>query len=256
MKKHPFFGVVVATAILSPLMLLGIFSIGKGWPFPKIFPENWSLQNWSDAFTASSGLGQSLGLSLGIGACVAFLATISGFFSARSLAKSSRKNTWLMLAYLPYVLSPVMYAACLQVSFLFLGISGKITGVMLGHFLLAYPFAVILFTGFWNARMEAMAQLAATLGANPVSSYLKVLFPVAKGVLFVCFFQTFLLSWFEYGLTVLIGVGKVPTLTVKVYQYVTEANIHLAALAGCLLVLPPTLMLWINKRYLFTRITL
>ena len=47
---------------------------------------------------------------------------------------------------------------------------------------------------------------------------------------------------------VIIGYGKVQTLTVKVYQFLTEANIFYAALNCCLLILPPVLLLWMNKR--------
>lgn len=67
----------------------------------------------------------------------------------------------------------------------------------------------------------------------------------------MCFFQAFLISWFEYGLTTLIGIGKVQTLTVKVFQYIGEANIFHAALASLLLALPPAGLLWVNKQVLF-----
>lgn len=101
--------------------------------------------------------------------------------------------------------------------------------------------------------MRSMEQLVATLGGNTWQTYIKVLLPVAKGALLVCFFQTFLISWFEYGLTTIIGVGKVQTLTVKVFQYISEANIFYAALASCLLVAPPIVLLWINKRFVFVK---
>ncbi len=70
-------------------------------------------------------------------------------------------------------------------------------------------------------------------------------------MLLICFFQTFLISWFQYGLTLLIGAGKVQTLPIKVYDYVNEANIFYAAMASCLLILPPAALLWVNKRFVF-----
>jgi len=45
--------------------------------------------------------------------------------------------------------------------------------------------------------------------------------------------------------------GQVKTLTLKVYDYVGEANVFYAALASCLLIFPPALLLWANKRFLF-----
>jgi putative spermidine/putrescine transport system permease protein len=79
----------------------------------------------------------------------------------------------------------------------------------------------------------------------------KVLLPLAKGMLIICFFQTFLLSWFEYGLTSIIGLGKIQTLTIKVFMYIKEANYFYGALSSCLLVLPPVILLYLNKKYIF-----
>jgi putative spermidine/putrescine transport system permease protein len=75
--------------------------------------------------------------------------------------------------------------------------------------------------------------------------------PLAKSTLLLCFFQCFLISWFEYGLTHFIGAGKVKTLTVSVFSYVNEANPFLAALAGFLLILPSVLLLLANKKLIF-----
>ena len=118
--------------------------------------------------------------------------------------------------------------------------------------MIAYPFAVIICTGHWNEELRSMEQLVLTLGGSQIDAYKRVILPVSKGILLVCFFQTFLISWFEYGLTTLLGVGKVQTLTLKVYQFVNEANPYLAALASWLLFIPPAILLWINKRFVFT----
>src|SRR5262249_62243642 len=86
-------------------------------------------------------------------------------------------------------------------------------------------------------------------GTAPLSR--RALLPLSRGALLLCFFQTFLISWFQYGLTILIGGGAVETLPMKVYDYVNEGNPAYAALAGCLLVVPPVALLWINRRLLW-----
>ena len=61
------------------------------------------------------------------------------------------------------VFAPVILAACLQVFFLRLGLTGRPGGVFLGQLLIAYPFAVILFSSFWNERMRlSLARLTIT----------------------------------------------------------------------------------------------
>ncbi len=243
--------ILLLLAVLFPFVFLGLLSLARQWAFPAILPPEWSLSPWQTALGSNGNLGQSVLLSLGLAISVALLATSLGFISAKILGQTEYGKQLLQIAYLPYVFSPVILAACLQYYFLRLGLSGRPGGVLLAQFFIAYPFAVILFTSFWNHRMYAMEQLAATLGASSFQTYLRVLLPLAKGPLLIGFFQTFLVSWFEYGLTNLLGVGKVQTLPVKVFQFVNEANIYYAAMAGCLLALPPVVLLWINKRYVF-----
>jgi len=237
--------------VLFPYLFLLLLSLGQGWVFPKIFPDSWTLDNWQNVLSTQSALAESLGISILIAVTIAATATLLGFITSRSIAYHAQRSRWLLLAYFPYIFSPVIYAACLQFYFVWLGLSGAIAGVLLAQFFIVYPFAVIFFVSFWNEELRAMEQLVLTLGGSRRQAFWRVLLPVAKNPLFICFFQTFLISWFEYGLTMLIGVGKVQTLTVKVFQFVNEANIFNAALASVLLVVPPTLFLIINKRLVF-----
>ena len=246
----------IAQGLLSliwvlPFFLLLVLSIGRQWPFPSLLPKEWDLRHWASVFTPGDQLNESLLSSLLLSISIAAVATGLGFVTSRQIAYHPRKNRWLLLAYFPYAMAPVILAACLQHYFLVLGWSGKWSGVWLAQLCITYPFAVIYFSGFWNLHMHSLEQLVITLGGTFWQAFWKVLLPVSRSALLVCFFQTFLISWFEYGLTSLIGVGKVQTLTVKVFQYVQEADIFLAALAGCLLFLPPLILWWMNKRWLF-----
>ena len=242
---------VFAVAVLFPFAFLVMLSFGQHWRFPSVLPAGWTTGHWRLLLSASSDLGRSAGLSLGLSLSIAAVATGLGFLTARHIAYHRRRDRLLVAAYLPYVFAPVLLAATLQYHFLRLGLAGSTVGVLLAQLLMAYPFAVIFFTGFWNGRMRSMAHLSATLGGNGWQTFRRVLLPAAGGALRVCFFQTFLISWFEYGLTALIGIGKVRTLPVRVFQYIGEANLFHAAMAGILLVLPPLLLLWLNKQVLF-----
>ena len=245
---------LLATGVMFPFLFLISLSLASGWRFPRLLPDHWTLDHWAQILGSGGALGQSLLLSLGISVSVATAATLLGFASSRHLAYSRYRSLLLLLAYFPFVLAPVIYAAVLYFYFIVLGLSGAVAGVMLAQLLIAYPYAIIVFSGYWNERHRAMAGLVLTLGGTPWQAFWRVLVPVSKGILLVVFFQTFLISWFEYGLTVLIGVGKVQTLTIKVFQYLQEADPYLAALSSVLLFVPPLLLLWLNKRYVFSQV--
>jgi len=249
-RARTFWAKVLIITLLFPVAYLLMLSLATQWIFPSVLPASLTLDRWSTLLGASNLFG-SLLLSLGIALSVATISTFAGFFSSKHLAYHPQRSLWMQLSYFPFVLSPVIYAAVLYFYFIKLDLSGSFFGVILGQLLIAYPYSVILFSGFWSERIQQIEKLTQTLGGSRWQIYRRVLLPMAQGLLLVCFFQTFLISWFEYGLTTIIGVGKVQTLTLKVFQYINEANFYNAALASSLLVLPPIILLFFNRKYLF-----
>ena len=148
-------------------------------------------------------------------------------------------------------MSPVILGVCLMYLYLKAGIAGTVYGVAAAQLIFAFGFSIVFFSGFWNSRLRALEDLVLTLGGSPWQAFTHALLPLSKGMLLICFFQTFLISWFQYGLTLLVGSGQVQTLPIKVFDYINEADFYLAAVAACLLVLPPALMLWVNKQILY-----
>lgn len=244
---------LLCLSFLFPFFFLSVLSLSSSWQYPQIIPTRLTLDNWRGLLSFQTGLLSGLTLSMTISITVAAAVTTIGFITSRAVAFHKRSVQILLIAYLPYILSPVVYAACLQFFFVKFGLAGTTSGVILAQFLIAYPFSVIFFSSHWSTRLKSMEQLVATLGGTPFQTFMKVLIPISRPMLLICFFQTYLISWYEYGLTTIIGVGKVQTLTVKVYAYISEANMYYAALSSCLLIVPPVVLIWFNKRYIFRK---
>ncbi len=249
----PFVLSVAVLLILFPFVYLVLLSFASEWRFPDLLPSYFGLKNWTTILGSETGLLQSFASSLLISLSVAIVSTVSGFLISRAVFYHPKKNTLTVLAYFPYILAPVVFAACLSFFFLKMGLFGNITGVIVAQFIIAFPYALLFFSSFWNKKVKSYEDLVATLGGNRWQTYIKVLFPLAKGLLLICFFQTFLISWFEYGLTSIIGIGKVQTLTIKVFLFIKEANYFYGALSCCLLIFPPVVLLYFNKRYVFKK---
>jgi putative spermidine/putrescine transport system permease protein len=242
---------ILISAILMPFLFFAMLSLGQAWFYPGILPQRFTADNWQQLLVGHSELQEGLLISLLLALGIALLSTLTGFLVSKEIARARNKNQWLLLAYWPFVLSPVVLAILVQRFFLLTGMSGEVIGVLLGQLILAFPFAVIFFQSFWTNQVLQLEQQSLTLGAAAVYTLQKVLLPLAMPMLLICFFQTFLISWFEYGLTQLIGLGKVKTLTILVFKYVNEANVFYAALASLLIMLPPALLLWANKQFVF-----
>ncbi len=234
-----------------PVAFLLMLSLGRRWAFPNILPQSISINNWFSFADAESQVWQWFLLSLGISLSVAVLVTASAFLISKSISYSKHSTLFLLLAYVPYLLSPVILGVVFQYYFLVVNLTSTILGVMIAQFFMTFPFAVIIFSNFWTHKIQSYEMLGKTLGASRFQTFSKILLPLSKQSIALCFFQIFLVSWFEYGLTKIIGGGKIRTLTVAVFKFINEANIFYAALACCLLILPPMIMLYLNKRMVF-----
>ena len=247
-KSSFLFRFFIASLCIIPVLILLALSFSKNWAFPSLFAQEFSTAAWVDLFTPGNSISASLVTSLIVALLVGVTATAMGFFVSKTIAYHRYRRSLLLLAYLPFVLSPVILAVCLKYYFIKMNVAGTVWGVIIAQLVIALPYSIIFFSGFWNQRIKEYEAVVSTLGGKPGYALRKVIIPLSKSLLLICFFQCFLISWFEYGLTSVIGYGKVQTLTVKVYQFLTEANIFYAALSCCLLILPPVILLWINKR--------
>lgn len=243
----------IGLSFVLPFATIGLWSVADTWRYPVLLPTL-TGSHWRQLISHQQLLLNGLLRSTSMAVSIALVNTVLGFYISRAIAYHRHRRRWLFLAYWPYVIAPVILAALVYLFFLRWGWAGTWGGVWLGHSFLALPYAVIVFQPFWTEKIRQYTQLAATLGASRISIFSVVLFPLAKGILLIGGFQTFLISWFEFGLTSLLGVGKVQTLPILVYQYIQEANPFLAAVAALILMIPPAIVLWINKQFLFTKL--
>jgi putative spermidine/putrescine transport system permease protein len=225
-----------------PLAALLYLSAVKFWVYPDLLHAHFSLEFWSGLGGTYSGLTSSFALSLLMATSISLTATGLGFFFSAFLLLVPGRSTWLALSFFPYLIAPVSFGALLQTYFVRFGLSGSTGGVWIAQLLFVLPYANILLSTFWNRHIRQLYQQAITLGARPLQAFSGIILPLAKPWLGLSLLQCFLISWYEYGITRLIGIGKVQTLTVGVMHYLNEANPHVAALAAILLVSPVVLL--------------
>jgi putative spermidine/putrescine transport system permease protein len=246
---------LLGALFLLPLIGLVYLSVVEQWRYPALLSDaRFTLRHWSSFWSNSSGLRAGLGLSLGLSGTVALSASMAGFWMAGRIARHAQRRWLFSLAYFPYLVAPVILGVLWQHWWARLGWSGTLWGVFLAQWLFVFPYAVLFFAGFWNEQFRKVLFQARSLGADRRRLWSDVVLPLGLPWLAVGLFQCFLLSWFEYGLTQLIGVGKVPTLTIRTVLFVQEANPHGAAVAGLLMAMPPLLLLLLNRSVFLRRV--
>lgn len=245
-------GVLLAAAVVAacaaPFAVLALLSVADGWTFPAPWPAAWRPGRWREALAGD--LAASTALSVALSLAVALVSTAGGLATGRAIARSRHRRAWLWMAYLPFASSPVVLSVGLVVWWIRAGWAGTLGGVALAQLVFGYAYGVVFFASFWTPRLLAYGDLVRTLGGSAAQALRLGAWPVARGAAALCLAQTFLLSWFQYGLTLVVGQGRVSTLPVRVFAYVGEADAGLAAVASLVLVGPPLAMLWLNRRLL------
>jgi len=244
-----FFRVFLIGLLVLPLPALVWLSFWFPSSFPS-FPGEPEVLSWISMFSSDRGLLSSLPLSLALSSLSAAFCSVLGFAVSRFIAIHPRRRTLVVAAYFPYLLSPVIFAFLLRFWFSLCGLSGTFMAVFIAQICILFPYNIIVFDAFWNDRSIAMDRQAASLGATLGQRIRYVLIPMAKPWLALALFQSFLISWFEYGLSATIGLGKVKTLTILTYGFIQEANPAFAAVSALILTLPPLLVLALNRSLL------
>ena len=78
-------GAVLIVWLVLPLVPLAIWSFARGWRFPDLLPQQWSLKAWTYALSDASGVLDSLGLTIGISLAATVLSILIGVPAGRAL---------------------------------------------------------------------------------------------------------------------------------------------------------------------------
>ncbi len=233
---------------LAPYALLVWLSLGSGWTYPNLGPDRLDLSPWKSFFADGGSPWQGAMIAAVIGPCVATLSTCFGLCFGRQIHRL--RGGWLFLAYLPLAFSPVIVGICLLNLFLRVGLASSVVGVLLIQTVFATGFATVFFCEVWSSELERLERLVQTLGGSRISVWRHALWPRLWQLVCVCWLQTLLFSWLDYGLVSVIGGGVVPSLTVGIVAYVREASVNQAAQAAIVLILPPLFCFYLGSRLL------
>lgn len=232
----------VVALVLLPLLPLLVWSVAGPWRYPDLLPTRVSARGL-DLLVGERVL-EALATSILVSTAVALLAVLVGLPAGRALGRHRFRGRGLVLLLLlaPVVVPPLAVTLGLQVFFIRYGLSDTVAGVVLVQLMPTVPYAAILLTAaFANLDVDLERQ-ARALGAGPLRTLVHVTLPLLRPALVTTFVLTFLISWSEYVLTLLIGGGRVTTLPLLLFAAIGSSDRTAAAALGLLVVLPPVLL--------------
>ena len=243
---------MVATTIIAvgPVLVLAVWSFARGWYWPALLPREWSLDAWSYALSAESGIGGALGNSLFIAVAVSLVSVAIAMPAGRALALEEfhGKRAVFFLLLLPVLAPPLAAAMGIHSLFLRYGLADTVAGIILIHLVQAVPYATLMLTGSFSRLDPAWEAQARTLGAGPLAVWRHVTVPAIAPGLAVAAAFSFLISWSQYLLTLLIGGGRTITVPMLLINFQRGGDEAIAAALSLLYMLPIVLVFLTGAR--------
>ncbi|KZM48433.1 ABC transporter permease [Labrenzia sp. OB1] len=228
---------IVITMSLS-LVLLGIWSLAKSWWYPASLPQAWSLARMLDGLKSG---GESLGVTLVIACGAAVVATALTLWLLEARGNAGRRETGRLkaLIFLPLLLPQIGFLFGLQMFFLLAGLSGKLTGVLLAHLIFVFPYAFLALSDPWGRLDPRYAKAARSIGASRARVFFRIQLPLLLRPVLVTFAVAAAVSTGQYLPTLMIGAGRVVTVTTESVALASGGDRQIAALYALLQLVVP-----------------
>jgi len=186
-------------------------------------PDGYSLKHYNDFFTNSDWQG-ALGNSLRIAPMATLLSTGLGTLAAIGLSQQHVPFRGAIMAILisPMIVPLIISAAGMYFFYSRIGLQGTYWGVVLAHAALGTPFVIITVTATLVGFDKSLVRAAASLGANPVTTFVKVQMPlILPGVISGGLFA-FITSFDEVVVVLFVGSAGQKTLPWQMFTGLRE----------------------------------
>lgn len=205
--------------MLGPIAIVVIvaFSAGDAMAFP---PPGWSLR-WFRALAGHGDFLASFRLSLGLAIATAALATLAGGLAAYGLVRYRRPRQagleTLLLA--PLYVPRVLIGMALLLVFAKIGLGGSLTGMVLGHMLIALPFVVRTVSASLHGVDPAIEEAARCLGATWLQATWMVTLPLVRSGIAAGAVFAFIVSFTDVYLALFIAGPDTITLPLRIFTF-------------------------------------
>ena len=207
-------GTFCALTVLLGLIVLAIWSFAGFWSFPAAFPEEMTFRNWLRFGPGTlKALGETALIAV-TAALVALILTI-GCLEAeyRHNIRVSPRAVWLL--YLPLLVPQTAFLPGLQTLMLNFGADVGRVPVILAHLVFVLPYVFLSLSDPFRAWDTRMGVIAAALGSSPDRILWRVRLPMLLRPVLTALAVGLAVSVGQYLPTLLIGGGRVATLTTE-----------------------------------------
>ena len=207
-------GMTSALAVLLGLVVLSIWSFAGFWGFPDALPDSFTVRNWMRFGPGTlEAFGETALIAI-VAASVALVLTIGCLEAEYRYGLSfTARGVWLL--YLPLLIPQTAFLPGLQTLMLSAGADVGRIPVILAHLVFVLPYVFLSLADPFRAWDARMGTIAAALGASPNGVLWRVRLPMLLRPILTALAVGLAVSVGQYLATLLIGGGRVATLTTE-----------------------------------------
>lgn len=241
-KNKKILGIFFFTAILSiiaPLLILLVWSFVGRWPWPRLIPDDFTLRGMEEIFFGTSKVLSVLASSILLSLLVAFLAAIIGMMAARAFVfyEFKGKKLFAFGTILPIIVPGTAFGMGVHVVFIYLGMADTYLGVVLVHLIYALPYTINIMIDITDLIGDGLEIQAQVLGVSPMDSFRHISLPLLMPGFLSSVSMAYIISFSQYFLTLMIGGGKVKTLSIIMVPFIQGGDRTIAAAYALLFIL-------------------
>ncbi len=200
--------------VFSGLAILALWSVAGFWAFPDPLPRNFSLNTWTRALPS---IGSPLATTITTGVVAVLIAVALALACLEREARTGRSggSKALWFVYFPLIVPQVSFVFGLQLFFLNVGLDATWIALTFVHLVFVLPYVFLSLSDPWRAWDTRYASIAHGLGASPDRTFWRIRLPMLLKPALAASAVGFAVSIGQYLPTVLIGAGRLPTVTTE-----------------------------------------
>ena len=195
-------------SLVLPLFFLLLFSFTERYAWPELFPTSFSLRSFKSILFQRKALFQDTLFSMFFSLLVSLCTVLVAFCTAKYQNEEGLKGKGLVafLVNFPIMIPATVFAMGAQILFLKIKIFNPFLTVFLAH---AKVMGAVGGKLFWNISL-----------------------PLLYPYIFPAFMMSYILSMSQYILTLILGGGKVKSLSLIMVPYIQSGERNLASAYG------------------------
>ncbi|MFT4007653.1 MAG: carbohydrate ABC transporter permease [Lacrimispora sp.] len=225
-----------------------------------LWPRNLTMEAFRKQLSASSDTLQGFKNSLIISAGATVIATVLSIPAAYGLARFrfKAKKMIILLFLITQMLPATLVLTSLYIMFSKLSLLNNYLSPILADATLGIPFSVIILRTYFLSIPKELDDAAKIDGCGNISSFVKIMLPIAKPGVVVAAVFSFVYAWGDliYGLTFMTN-PKLRPITSSIYNYVQQyQTLWNSTMAfGIITIMPVVIIFIFMQKYIVSGLT-